>query len=694
VTLMHAYCADRARGNDAPIATKFARAKRDPIGTLIAELCTAGIRFRWSGARLEVHGLERLSDRDRALFELHKDAVVERLREPGGDGAALVNQLEVWIEVVRTRADAERVIGELPARCGLDVESCPRPEFCTERPWLVITKKGERAKHQPKLQNKAGLDAYKAKVRLIQVYSPEHEAVFIFDLDRIPLKALDELGLWRDRWFTAHNAAFEATMLAGRKIKLIDSMQLAGLLLGCDFGSRSLANVAEAVLGLEVPKEQQVSDWGAKRLSIPQVNYAAADAVITHRAARRMWRQLNSEERRCFKVMNAAVPAVASMRLTGCPFDPVTHRKTIRQWEVEHAEERARFKSVTGEEPPARDKVGRWLEARLPTSETAWMPRTTTGTVSARADLLKHLARHAEIRPLLRLLWSDKRLRSFGHKLLDAVNPVTGRVHPDFMLGTKAGRLTCSAPNFQQLSLDVRRAIVAPPGKVLVVADYAQIELRVLGELSGDRALRNEFRRGGDVHRAAAAAIAGIPVEEVTDEQRKAAKAIVFGTVYGSGADGIRATAWANFDVDMSLEQAGAAREAFLSRYCGVRAYQRHQADLADATGVVRSVLGRPLKAEWEGGKIRYTQAVNFPIQSSAADVMLVAMAKVHRWLPGALILQIHDELVLEVPEDEAETAAETLEACMWEAFSEVFPRAPDTDLVKAATVRCWSEAK
>jgi hypothetical protein len=205
-------------------------------------------------------------------------------------------------------------------------------------------------------------------------------------MDKVPIEYLDELGLWIGRKFVAHNAAFEAMMLAGRPIELIDSMQLAGLVLGCEFGSRTLANVAEQVLGIEAPKEQQASDWGARFLSIPQINYAAADAVIPHRAARAMWPQLSNDERRCFKVQNAAVSAIAHMRLTGCAFVPEIHRETTRKWELEHAEERARFKNITGEEPPARDKVGRWLEARLPAEKIAWMPRTESGTVSARSD--------------------------------------------------------------------------------------------------------------------------------------------------------------------------------------------------------------------------------------------------------------------------------------------------------------------
>jgi DNA polymerase-1 len=108
---------------------------------------------------------------------------------------------------------------------------------------------------------------------------------------------------------------------------------------------------------------------------------------------------------------------------------------------------------------------------------------------------------------------------------------------------TKTGRLTCTTPNFQQLPPDVRAAIVAPPGRLLVVADYNQLELRILAELSGDAGLRAEFASGGDVHRAAAAAICGIPLEAVTDAQRRAGKAIVFGTNYGSGAKGLRASA-------------------------------------------------------------------------------------------------------------------------------------------------------
>ncbi len=253
---------------------------------------------------------------------------------------------------------------------------------------------------------------------------PESEIVFLFDMQRVPIEALD--GLWSRR-LVAHNAAFDHGMLVGRPANLFDSMQLAGLALGCEGGARRLANVSEKILGIELPKALQVSDWSAPRLSVSQLAYAAADAVVCHRTARQMWRMLGKRERRAFELQNAVVPIVANMRVRGCPFDPVTHAQTIQDWEIEHAEERERFRQLTGEEPPDRARAGDWLEARLPPEDVAWMPRTKGGKLSARSEHLKHLAHHEEIRPLLRVLWSDKRLRSFGHSLLGLISPVTGR---------------------------------------------------------------------------------------------------------------------------------------------------------------------------------------------------------------------------------------------------------------------------
>ena len=189
-----------------------------------------------------------------------------------------------------------------------------------------------------------------------------------------------------------------------------------------------------------------------------------------------------------------------------------THLETIARWETELAEERERFIALTGEQPPAAHKVGPWVEARLPPKELAWMPRTKSGALSARGDLLKHLAHHEEIRPLLRVLWAARRLQKFGYVLLEAVDPITGRIYPDYLTcGAKTGRLTSSRPNGQQLPQDGRSAVTAPPERRLVCGDLDQVELRVLAELAGDDAMRAVFAAGGDVHKRTASLVAGVP---------------------------------------------------------------------------------------------------------------------------------------------------------------------------------------
>jgi hypothetical protein len=184
------------------------------------------------------------------------------------------------------------------------------------------------------------------------------------------------------------------------------------------------------VLKVELDKGQQLSNWSAPRLSRAQVNYAAIDAVAAFVAGRAMREMMDERLQRCFRLQNAAVPVVAKMRLAGVPFDRAVHLATIERWERELAEKRAEFKAITGENVPARHLVGRWIEAHLPAAEIAWMPRTTTGALSARGSLLKHLAHREEIRPLLRALWASKRLESFGYKLIQLTDPAVGRMYP------------------------------------------------------------------------------------------------------------------------------------------------------------------------------------------------------------------------------------------------------------------------
>ena len=340
-----------------------------------------------------------------------------------------------------------------------------------------------------------------------------------------------------------------------------------------------------------------------------------------------------------------------------------------------------------------------FLRAVLPGHVLASWPTTETGRLSLRSgDLARAVADAPPIRHLLEVRRLEKRVRDFGRTLLDHVHPATRRIHGDFMpAAAKSGRFSCREPNLQQLPLDARVAFRASPGRLLVVADYSQMELRAAGELAADPAMRAAFHAGADLHRLTAAAIAGVDPDDVTREQRQAAKPVNFGAIFGQGPKGLVQAAWDSYGLVLSLADARRAQDAFFRRYPALKAWMGRQADKAKATQVVQTVLGRPLRAAWETGGLRYTQAVNIPVQGSCADVLLIALAEADRRLDdldAAIIATVHDEIVAEVSDGDAAEAARRLEAAMVDAFLEVFPEAPATGLVDVAVVDCWAQAK
>ena len=209
------------------------------------------------------------------------------------------------------------------------------------RPWIRITKDGRRAVHQPADRDGSGLDPFRARPRLAQIYDHATRTVLVIDLLRVPIDVLKAL---EGRRLIIHNSAFELAMLGAQGIQLRNTyctLLMARLALGAERGGLKLADVAAEFLdGLELPKVEQVSDWAAERLSEHQLAYAALDAAVAHMLARPLWGELDGGARQAFKVGNATVPAVASMRLAGIPFDVQTHEATIAGWERSYVEAR------------------------------------------------------------------------------------------------------------------------------------------------------------------------------------------------------------------------------------------------------------------------------------------------------------------------------------------------------------------
>jgi DNA polymerase I len=255
------------------------------------------------------------------------------------------------------------------------------------------------------------------------------------------------------------------------------------------------------------------------------------------------------------------------------------------------------------------------------------------------------------------------------------VNPETGRVHPHFrQLGAVSGRFSCTEPNLQNLPKDgentIRRAFVAAPGKRLLSADYSQIELRILAHITEDPTLRRTFQEGEDVHRRTAAEIFAVAPEEVTPEQRRVAKTVVFGIAYGQSAVGLA------HQLSIPVEQAQAYIEQDFARDPGVRQYTKDTIARAARDGCVTTLMGRrrPMP-QLRSGDPRTRSgaeraAVNHPIQGLAADIVKLAMVRLSPQLApfdARLLLQVHDELVLEVAVDQVEPVRDLVVRTMQE---------------------------
>jgi DNA polymerase-1 len=325
--------------------------------------------------------------------------------------------------------------------------------------------------------------------------------------------------------------------------------------------------------------------------------------------------------------------------------------------------------------------------------------KTKTGW-STNADVLEKLqGKHPIIKEILDYRTLTKLKSTYADGLLKVIS-ADGRIHTSFqMTVTATGRLSSTEPNLQnipirkELGSEIRKMFVAGPGNELVDADYSQIELRLLAHISGDEAMREAFRSGMDFHTITASRVFGVPVEQVTPILRGRAKAVNFGIVYG-----ISAWSLAN-DIGVSTAEAKAYMDAYYEKYSGVRDYMKNVVDKAKTDGYVETLYGRrrylpELKASnFAQRSFGERVALNMPIQGTAADIIKLAMvnaaARLKReGLAARLILQVHDELIVECPQEETEKVKTLLRD---EMENVVHLSVPLT--AEAKSGRSWSEA-
>lgn len=326
------------------------------------------------------------------------------------------------------------------------------------------------------------------------------------------------------------------------------------------------------------------------------------------------------------------------------------------------------------------DKLGLPVKAKTPKGQ----PSTAEAVLAELADdypLPKLILEHRGL---------SKLKSTYTDKLPLEIAPSTGRIHTSYHQAVAAtGRLSSSDPNLQNIPIRsaegrrIRQAFIAPPGRILIAADYSQIELRIMAHLSGDERLLEAFQKGADVHRATAAEIFGTNLAKVSDDQRRAAKAVNFGLIYGMSAFGLGR--------QLGIDR-GSAQEyvdLYFSRYPGVRVFMDETKEGARERGYVETVFGRrlylPEITARNAQRRQYAErtAINAPMQGTAADIIKRAMIDVDRWIeesqaPATLIMQVHDELVLEVDADTADAVAEQVGGLMENAAELAIPLVVD----------------
>ena len=431
-------------------------------------------------------------------------------------------------------------------------------------------------------------------------------------------------------------------------------------------------SLAKKYLGYETIKYEQVAGKGAKQISFSQVDletardYAAEDADVTLRLHHALWPKLESEPalRKVYEEIEIPlVPVLAKMEQRGVLIDAHVLRLQSQQLGKRMHEIQQQAYGEAGREfnldSPKQlqailfDELGLAAKVKTPTGQ----PSTNEEALEAIAD------EHALPRLILDYRGLAKLRSTYTDKLSGMVNPRTGRVHTSYHQGAVAtGRISSSDPNLQNIPVRteegrrIRQAFIAPEGWRVMAADYSQIELRIMAHLSGDEGLLKAFQEGGDVHRATAAEVFGLSPEEVTSNQRRAAKAINFGLMYGMSAFGLAK----QLGVDRGEASDYMAR--YFSRYPGVHAFMEATRSQAHRDGYVQTIFGRRLYLENLTARNQALRqgaeraAVNAPMQGSAADIIKRAMIAVDGWLAGRadarMLMQVHDELVFEVRAD------------------------------------------
>ena len=557
-----------------------------------------------------------------------------------------------------------------------------------------ITERAQLGRSLSKLENAPYLfidtETTTNRIRLFQL--GDEENIYVVDLFELPEATELLKELLSKKGVVGHNLKFDLKFMYPMGIipyATFDTM-IGSLMLG--YERHSLSHVAERLLGYTVDKSLQLSDWSRSVLTKQQVEYAATDVLVVREIFSRMRERLNSippvdrgEEllrtrtARVFGLTNPAtivemafVQEVAKLELSGLPVDEDEIERLSREYEKKLQKRIMDFYIKYRIDPMSPKQIGSFLRDRLGLE----LPETQKGNVSTDDKTLSEFSHVKEVRDVLEI----RKVKKALDKLKELGNFIKGgRVYPEFrQIGAVTGRMSSRDPNVQNIPRDMRTLFMAPEGKIFVIADFSQIELRIAAEYVQDENMLRAFREGRDLHRYTASLVLEKPEEEVSKEERQLAKAMNFGLIYGISARGLSEYARSSYGVELEVGAADVFRQKFFKFFHSFKDWhdnvKKELKENKEVSGT--TLLGRPYRAT------TFTDAVNYPIQGTGADLLKLAVLMFDveirkEGIDAKVVNLVHDEIVVECPEGDAPLVSELLEKAMAKAGQIVLKHVP-----------------
>lgn len=489
-----------------------------------------------------------------------------------------------------------------------------------------------------------------------------------------------------------HNIKYDWQLFAKAGIYMApcDDTMLISYVLDGSQHSHGMDNLAQLYCGHTNIKYEEVAGKGKNQVTFDKVpiekalDYAAEDAEITLRLYKILQPRLAREKMSSVyeTIERPLIPVIAQMELDGVKVDPAILKSLSTDFGKKLVALEADIHALAGHSfnVASPKQVGEVLFDEMGLQGGK---KTKTGVYSTSVDVLEKLALegHEIVNKILEHRQLSKLKSTYTDTLQDDINPETGRVHTSYhMAGTSTGRLASTDPNLQNIPIrsedgrKIREAFVAQDGCILLSVDYSQVELRLAAEMAGVEALKKAFQDGADIHALTASQVFDVPLAEVSPDLRRQAKAVNFGIIYGISGFGLAR------QLGCGAGEASAFIKRYLARFHEIETYMQETKEAAKRDGFVRTLYGRkcyiPGIQDKNQARVRGAerQAINAPLQGTAADIMKIAMARIpcalaQAGLHGKMLLQVHDELILEVPEEEKDQTSALVRDVMEKSF-------------------------